>query len=41
MEERFILGEKPKSLVIAVELWTGRIEQTVEYTVSTTIGCGP
>jgi hypothetical protein len=40
IEERFILGEKPKSLIIAVELWTGRVEQTVKYHVSTTIGCG-
>jgi hypothetical protein len=40
VKDRYLFPEQIKTIVIVVELWTERVETTVKYDVSCTIGCG-
>lgn len=40
IKDRFLFRESVKSFVIVVELWRDRVEHSVEYSISSTIGCG-
>ncbi len=41
LTDRLMFPDGVRQLVVVVELWIGRVERSVEYTVSSTIGCGP
>jgi hypothetical protein len=41
ISDRFLFRKQAKEFVIVVELWTGRVEKSVGYEVTCTIGCGP